>query len=65
MNKKGKGFYYGMVESFQRYMYLNYLVWRIDRIRATPVSESFTLDEKKKLIGDALKELKELSKEKK
>lgn len=62
MNKKDKGFYFGMVKSFQRYMYLNYHLWRLDRIRATPVSESFTLDKKKKLIGDVLKELKKLGK---
>jgi len=62
LNEKGKGFYYGMVENFQRRMYLNYHLWRIVRIMATPTSENFTLDEKKKLVGDVLKELEGLGK---
>jgi len=64
-NEKGKGFYYRMVENFQRFMYINYLVWRIDRILATPTTECFTISEKMKLIEDILKELKELNREKK
>jgi len=55
--KKDKGFYYGMVESFQRLMYFNYHLWRLDRIIATPTSEDFTIAEKTKLVKDTIEEL--------
>lgn len=65
LTKKGKGFYYQMVENFQRLIHFSYLIWRIERIMATPTTEYFTVDEKTKLIEGILKELKELNKEKK
>ena len=55
--KKGKGFYYGMVEHFQSLMYLNYHLWRLERIIATPTSEDFTIAEKTKLVKDTIEEL--------
>lgn len=57
LNEKGKGFYYNMVKNFQRLMYFNYHIWRIERIIATPTSASFTIDDKKKLVKDILKEV--------
>jgi len=57
LNEKGKGFYYRMVENFQRLLHFNYLVWRIDCILATPTTADFTIDDKKKLVKDILKEL--------